>query len=406
MRKMANPDRKSKEERESENNEPKKGTLYVVSTPIGNDEDISLRALRVLKNSDIVVCEEGKIGARLLHKLNLHQRMELLNEQNEEEKTPELLKMLEGGMKLSLVSDAGTPLFADPGDLLVKTAIKKGIYVSVVPGASSIMAALVRSTFNLQKFYYGGFLSRKPEERYIELKKLSNFSSTIVLLETPYRIMPVLSAAAEIMPDRRAYIGCNLTMKFETHHYGTFKELLAKFSDMKFKGEFVICIEGSSLAGDDDYKNILSNKREDYRRGGDRRDDRRFNRSDSGGRDFRRDRGGYSRDKRRSSDDGGGYSRDKRRSSDGGGGYSRDKRRSSDGGGGYSRDKRRSSDGGGGYSRDKRRSSDSGGGYSRDKRRSSDGGGGYSKDKRKGSFKGGRSKSNNFSKRKPRDNRD
>ncbi len=251
---MKNPDRKSKQEREREDSSSKKGTLYIVSTPIGNDEDISLRALRVLKKSDIVVCEEPKIGARLLHKLNLKQSMELLNEQNEYEKAPELIKLLDEGKHLSLVSDAGTPLFADPGHLLVRMALKSDINIIVVPGASSIMTAVVRSGFDIQKFYYAGFLSRKPEERFNELKYLKNVSSTVILLETPYRLLPVLSAAAELMPDRDAYIGCNLTMVYETHHYGTFKELYKKFAEMSFKGEFVIVFEGNKVSGDNEFK--------------------------------------------------------------------------------------------------------------------------------------------------------
>jgi 16S rRNA (cytidine1402-2'-O)-methyltransferase len=253
---MNNPDRKSKEERESEDTKPKKGFLYIVSTPIGNDEDITLRALRVLKKCDIVVCEEPKTGARMLHKLNLKQRMELLNEQNEYEKASELIQMLEEGKHLCLVSDAGTPLFADPGHTLVRMALKHDIYISVVPGASSIMTAIVRSGFDIQKFYYAGFLSRKSEERLQELKYLKNVSSTVVLLETPYRMMPVLKAASEVMSDRKAYIGCNLTMPYETHHYGTFSELLEKFSEMRFKGEFIIVFEGNKVSGGNEYKSF------------------------------------------------------------------------------------------------------------------------------------------------------
>ena len=251
MTKEKNQKQEDKEKQEPEN---KKGTLYIVSTPIGNDEDITLRALRVLKNSDIVVCEEPKTGARMLHKFNLKQPMELLNEQNEYDKAPELIKMLEDGKKLCLVSDAGTPLFADPGHTLVRLALKRNIYISVVPGASSIMTALVRSGFDIQKFYYAGFLSRKSEERVSELKYLRDISVTMVLLETPYRMIPVLKAAAEVMPDREAYIGCNLTMPFETHHYGTFAELYKKFSDMRFKGEFVIVLEGNKVSGGNEYK--------------------------------------------------------------------------------------------------------------------------------------------------------
>ena len=225
---------------------PRKGTLYIVSTPIGNDDDITLRALKVLKSCDIVICEEAKIGARTLHKLNLAQKMELLNEQNELVKTQELLSMLEAGKNLSLISDAGTPVFADPGLELVRACIKKDIRIVVVPGVSSIMTAVVRSGFNIDQFLYAGFLSRSREERHVQLRRLKNEAKTVVLLETPYRMMPFLDAAETLMPERQAYLGCNLTMPFETHHYGTFSELKSKFSEIKFKGEFVICFEGTT----------------------------------------------------------------------------------------------------------------------------------------------------------------
>ena len=240
---------------------PKQGTLYIVSTPIGNDEDITLRALRVLKNCDLVVCEEPKIGARMLHKLNLNQKMELLNEQNETSKTLELMSHLESGLNICLVSDCGTPVFADPGLILVKQAIKKDIKIIVVPGATSIMTALVRSGFSLNQFLFAGFLSRLKNERLAQLKRLKDESKTTVLLETPYRLMPMLEAASAIMPNRQVYIGCNLTMPFETHHYGTFLELRDKFGEMKFKGEFVIVFEGSGDTSDEiEYEPEVSRK--------------------------------------------------------------------------------------------------------------------------------------------------
>ncbi|MFN3781972.1 MAG: SAM-dependent methyltransferase, partial [Candidatus Kapaibacteriota bacterium] len=207
--------------------------------------DITIRALKVLKSVDIVVCEEPKVGARTLHKYNLSQKMELLNEQNELIKTPQLVELLEKGKNLALVCDGGTPVFADPGLLLVQTCLKKEIPTKVVPGVSSLMTAIVRSGFPIDQFLFAGFLSRKKEERILQLRRLSQEKRTVVLLETPYRLVPLLEAASQIMPERRAYIGCNLTMPFETHHYGTFKELYNTFKNTKFKGEFVVCFDGS-----------------------------------------------------------------------------------------------------------------------------------------------------------------
>lgn len=221
------------------------GTLFVVSTPIGNDDDITLRALKVLKTADIVVCEEGKVGAKLLRQHKISQPIEELNEHNEDSTAAVLLEQLRAGKNLALISDAGTPLLADPGLALVRLAIKHGISVDVVPGASSILTALVRSGLPSNQFVFAGFVSRKPDERLAELTVLSRERRTVILLETPYRLLPLLEAAAQVMPKRTAYLGCNLTLPFETHHYGTFTELVAKFTEEKFKGEFVLCFAGN-----------------------------------------------------------------------------------------------------------------------------------------------------------------
>ncbi len=234
-------------ENSKEKKEKKLGTLFIVSTPIGNDDDITIRALKVLKSVDIVICEEPKIGARILHKYNLSQKMELLNEQNELIRTPQLVELLEKGRNLALICDGGTPVFADPGLILVQTCLKKEITIKVIPGVSSLMTAIVRSGFPIDQFLYAGFLSRKKEERILQLRRLSEEKRTVVILETPYRLVPFLEAAAQIMPARRAYIGCNLTMPFETHHYGTFKELYNTFKNTKFKGEFVVCFDGAPI---------------------------------------------------------------------------------------------------------------------------------------------------------------
>jgi 16S rRNA (cytidine1402-2'-O)-methyltransferase len=227
--------------------EIKTGTLFLVSTPIGNHEDITLHAQRVLKNCDKVICEEEKVAARLLKKYNLNKDFELLNEQNETEYAPEIIEMLQAGMNLALISDCGTPVFADPGHELVKLALAENIDIEVVPGVSSIMTALVRSGLDITSFVFGGFLPRLREERYEALRLLRDETRTVVLLETPYRLVPVLEAAAKLMPERNVYLGCNLTMPFETHHYGTFEEIYNKFVDLEFKGEFVICFSGNTF---------------------------------------------------------------------------------------------------------------------------------------------------------------
>ena len=240
---MGNNNNKTTEQKEESNF----GTLYIVSTPIGNQEDITLRAIRVLKKCDLVVCEEIKNGSRVLHRLNISKKLDTMNEHNENEKTFELIGLLKKGKKIALISDAGTPVFADPGISLVREALRLNIPMEVVPGVSSIMTALVRCGFPIKQFLYAGFLSRNKEERLLQLKRLSDESRTVVLLETPYRLIPILEAASRVMPDRNAYIGVNLTMPYETHHYGTFLRLYEKFKGQRFKAEFVICFEGKPI---------------------------------------------------------------------------------------------------------------------------------------------------------------
>jgi 16S rRNA (cytidine1402-2'-O)-methyltransferase len=221
------------------------GTLYVVATPIGNFDDITLRGLQALKDCDVIVCEEEQEARRLLHHYEIEKEIIELNEHNDAEASVECMKLLTKGKTLALISDAGTPLLADPGDILVKAAVAYKVDVRVLPGASSVLAALVRSTYNARQFVYAGFLSRKNEERDAEIVKLAREPRTIVLMDTPYRLKTVLAALANFMPSRPAYIGCNLTMANEAHHYGTLSELHAFFEENKFRGEFVIVIEGN-----------------------------------------------------------------------------------------------------------------------------------------------------------------
>ncbi|HPO63153.1 MAG TPA: 16S rRNA (cytidine(1402)-2'-O)-methyltransferase, partial [Candidatus Kapabacteria bacterium] len=282
---------------ENNNITKKFGKLYIVSTPIGNKDDISLRAIKVLQSCDIVVCEEEKIGARLLHNYNINKPLEILNEHNEAEKSFELIKLLKEGKHLALTSDCGTPLFADPGILLVNQAIQNNIELHSIPGASSIMAGLVLSGFTVDRFLFAGFLSRINDSRINQIKSLSKETKTVVILETPYRIMPVLQAFADIIPYRKAYIGCNLTLPFETNHYGNFKELYEKFRDLKFKGEFIIIFEkvlrkiSKDKSSNYDEDNFIieenSESSKDDNREFKRDDKRKFNRDDKPA--FRRD---------------------------------------------------------------------------------------------------------------------
>jgi 16S rRNA (cytidine1402-2'-O)-methyltransferase len=378
-------------------------TLYVVSTPIGNDDDISLRALKTINSVDTVICEEASEGALLLKKHNIKKELEELNEHNEDEQTPLLIERLKAGESFVLISDCGTPVFADPGKVLINAALKENLNIVVVPGASSLLTALVRSGFRSDRFTCAGFLSRKSEERTAQLEDLSFEPRTVVLLETPYRLLPMLESAIKVMPDRKAYIGCNLTMSFESHHYGTFSELHTKFTENKFKGEFVIVFEENSSTSSDYYKTYTSKPYEqeditalavkpkkslssfDFIPAQDVTDEDRANaiqpdeaelkRAGDSSRDRKDSRGGgFSRDRKDSRS--GGFSRD-RKDSRGGGGFSRD-RKDARGEGGFSRD-RKDARGEGGFSRD-RKDARGEGGFSRDRKDAR--GGGFSRDKK------------------------
>ncbi|MFH1050699.1 MAG: 16S rRNA (cytidine(1402)-2'-O)-methyltransferase [bacterium] len=357
---------------ETNNNEgtEKKGILYIVSTPIGNWDDITLRAIKILKNCDKIICEEGKEGAKILKQYNIHKEIELLNEHNEDERTLQLIYSIEQGKRYALISDCGTPVFADPGFALVKAAIGKDIEISVIPGASSLMAGIVRSGLTITQFLFAGFLSRIKEERLSQLHELSKEKRTVALLETPYRMMPFLEAAKDVMPYRKAYIGCNLTMPFETHHYGTFSELYERFSEKKFKGEFIVVFEG--LPGDGSISrewDIENEKRRESNFNKSEDDYRKKDRFDEG----RREKGEWRKDIRRndrrsSSRDSRGRS-DERRSSTSSGRYKSDGRGSSSGDNRGKSDDRRGSSGAGRFKADDRRSSSGGGRFKSDDRR-------------------------------------
>jgi len=221
------------------------GVLYLVATPIGNYEDITLRALNVLKAVDLVVCEERKEGERLLRHFGIQKPIETLNEHNESAATHTILQHLLRGTNIALVSDAGTPVFSDPGQLLVRRAIERNLTIVPLPGASSLMPALTVSGFSIDRFLFYGWLSPKRERRRAELRALLPERKTIVLMDTPYRLLPLLRDLAEAFgQSRRLCIAFNLTMPDEHFFYGTAPELSKRLSAREMKGEYVIVIEG------------------------------------------------------------------------------------------------------------------------------------------------------------------
>ncbi|MCX6133602.1 MAG: 16S rRNA (cytidine(1402)-2'-O)-methyltransferase [Ignavibacteriales bacterium] len=224
------------------------GTLYLVATPIGNWEDITLRALRVLKEVDLVVYEERKEGSRLLRHYGIEKPVESLNEHNEAAASQVILDRIQSGISVALVSDAGTPVFSDPGQVLVDRAIRLGISVVPIPGASSLMPALIVSGFSIREFLFEGFLSPKRNRRIVELQQLKRESRTIVLMDAPYRLVQLVRDIADVIgPSRRICVAFDLTLPTEKVFHGTAPELYKQFAKEERKGEFVLLIEG--LAG-------------------------------------------------------------------------------------------------------------------------------------------------------------
>ncbi len=228
------------------------GTLYLVATPIGNPEDITRRALRVLSEVDTVVCEERRIGSTLLSHYKIEKPLVELNEHTETAEVSMLIQDLVRGQNLALISDHGTPLVADPGSALVAQALQAGIRVEPIPGASSIVAALVASGLPAARFRFLGQLPPKTEARRRALRELQDVRETLVLLDAPYRLLPLLeSVKEELGAERQAAVACELTMPDERIVRGSVAELVKEFKRHPFKGEFVLVVSGvrGRLAG-------------------------------------------------------------------------------------------------------------------------------------------------------------
>lgn len=224
-----------------------KGILYLVTTPIGNFADMTLRALRTLKECDIIVCEEYKEAVRLLKFFDIKKDLLQLNEHNEREEAENIFLEILNGKQVALISDCGTPLFADPGKILLEKCIEFNIKVEFLHGANSILTALVLSGFDISRFHYIGFLSPKKEIRENELRDLNNIERTFVVLDTPYRLTTLLNDISSHLPARNLFLGINLTMNNEMQLRGTAEQILSNLSeispDKKFKGEFVLIID-------------------------------------------------------------------------------------------------------------------------------------------------------------------
>jgi 16S rRNA (cytidine1402-2'-O)-methyltransferase len=216
--------------------------LYVVATPIGNLGDISLRALEVLKDVDLVAAEDTRHSGILLKHYQIQKPLISYHEHNEAMRTAQLIERLAAGEKIALITDAGTPGLSDPGARLIRECIKRALDFTIIPGASSILTALVGSGFSAEKFYFGGFLPIKSGRRERELHAAAEREETSIYFESPYRLTKTLKASIDILRDRQLCVARELTKKFEEFRHGTASELLAHYEARPPKGEIVLLV--------------------------------------------------------------------------------------------------------------------------------------------------------------------
>ena len=219
------------------------GTLYIVSTPIGNLADFTFRAVDTLKSVDLIAAEDSRVSGVLLKHYEIKTPMLAYHDHNKEQATPGLLRKLEKGDDLALISDAGTPLISDPGFYLVRAAIREGVQVVPIPGPSAMLAALVAAGLPSDRFTFEGFLPRK-KGRQTRMKILAEDPRTLILYESPHRISRTLRDIAEYMGDRQVVIGREITKKFEEFIRGSVSEIREQLSSRSIKGEVVILIGG------------------------------------------------------------------------------------------------------------------------------------------------------------------
>ncbi len=225
------------------------GTLYLISTPIGNLEDITHRAVRLLGQVDLIACEDTRHTRKLLNHYGLKTRTVSYHEHNEQERAAQLLKLIESGSDVAIVSDAGTPGISDPGFRLTTLAIEGGASVVPVPGPSALITALVASGLPTDEFFFGGFLPARSGARRTRLKEVGNMPATLIFYEAPHRIAASLQDAREVLGERTAVVARELTKLHEEIARGRLSELAARFSSEEPRGEMVLIIDRDVIQG-------------------------------------------------------------------------------------------------------------------------------------------------------------
>ncbi|HEY7040251.1 MAG TPA: 16S rRNA (cytidine(1402)-2'-O)-methyltransferase [Methylomirabilota bacterium] len=218
------------------------GTLYVVATPLGNLEDVTLRGLRVLKEVAVIACEDTRRSRILLTHFGIHTPVTSYFEHNKLRKGARLIETLQAGQSVALVTDAGTPGISDPGFLLVRQAREAGVPVVPVPGPSAVVAALSAAGVPADRFVFDGFLPVKPGRRVHRLEALRDLEMTVVCYESPHRILGALTAVAEVFGDREIVVAREMTKQFEEIIRGPAAVLRAHFEAAPVRGEFTLII--------------------------------------------------------------------------------------------------------------------------------------------------------------------
>ncbi len=221
------------------------GVLYIVGTPIGNLEDITLRAIRILQKVDGVVCEDTRVASKLLNHLAVSKKLYSLHQHSGETVVKKIIYLLKQGQTLAYITDAGTPGVADPGGLLVTEAVKSGVKVFPIPGASALVCAISVAGINLQQFSFLGWPPHK-KGRQIFFKQMMENQYPVVFFESTYRIVKTLKQLASLVPTRELIVARELTKKFETIYRGVAAEILQQLKTTSTKGEFVVIVNKES----------------------------------------------------------------------------------------------------------------------------------------------------------------
>lgn len=222
------------------------GTLYLCATPIGNLEDMTYRAVRILGEVELIAAEDTRHTRQLLTHFAIHTKLTSYHEHNKFTKGPELIDYLHSGKDLVCVSDAGLPGICDPGSHLAELAIAQGIRVSPLPGANAGLSALICSGLDTTLFTFVGFLPRTAKKQQEKLSQVQDYAGTLIFYEAPHHLKGTLRAIYSVLGDRKAVLGRELTKKFEEFRRGTLSELLSYYESETPRGEFVILVAGTS----------------------------------------------------------------------------------------------------------------------------------------------------------------